>query len=138
MSAIKRKRVNLDYNDKLDVFNSLKLKSKTRNELATQYGCDLSTIVCIVQNETKIRNIAIDNGNTSKKRQRAGNYEQIDGAVAVWFRQMRSNNAVISGLIIMEKAKQFAVLLQIAEFDANGGWLSRWKTKHNIISQNTR
>ena len=65
-----------------------------------EYGCDLSTVVRIVQQEKKIRSIALENGNTSKKRLRKGNYEELEQTVTIWFQQLRAKDAITSGLRI--------------------------------------
>uniref|UniRef100_A0A914XFN0 HTH CENPB-type domain-containing protein n=1 Tax=Plectus sambesii TaxID=2011161 RepID=A0A914XFN0_9BILA len=132
MSAQKRKHTSLNIDQKIDILNALQSKVKTRKDLSVQYGCGLSTIVHIVQEETKIRNVALENGNTSRKRLRKGNYEEVDEAVTVWFHQMRAKNAVISGLMIQEEAKKFAQKLDIPDFEPSNGWLGRWKTKENV------
>lgn len=135
MSAPKRKPVCLTIEQKLEILNSLQLKTMKRNELAEKYKCDYSTIVRIVQQEHKIRSVALENGNTSRKRFRKGNYEELDQAVAIWFRQMRAKNAIISSPMIMEEAKKFAVKLEIPDFEPSNGWLGRWKAKENISFQ---
>ena len=45
---------------------------------------------------------------------------------------MRAKNAVLSGPLVLEKAAQFAVSLGVDNFSASGGWLERFKLRHNI------
>uniref|UniRef100_A0A914W2W7 HTH CENPB-type domain-containing protein n=1 Tax=Plectus sambesii TaxID=2011161 RepID=A0A914W2W7_9BILA len=132
MSMLKRKLTTLSIEQKIEILDALQSKTKTRKELSVNYGCDLSTIVRIVQQETKIRGIALKNGNTGRKRLRKGNYDELDQAVAVWFRQLRAKNAIVSGLMIQEEAKKFAQKLDLPDFEPSNGWLGRWKTKENV------
>uniref|UniRef100_A0A914X581 HTH CENPB-type domain-containing protein n=1 Tax=Plectus sambesii TaxID=2011161 RepID=A0A914X581_9BILA len=132
MSTLKRKLKSLSIDQKLEILDALQSQVKTRKELSVEYGCNLSTIARIVQHEQKIRTIALENGNTARKRLRKGNYEELDQAVAVWFRQMRAENAIINGPMILEVAKQFAQKLELSDFKPSNGWLGRWKAKENV------
>ena len=44
----------------------------------------------------------------------------------------RSNNIPVSGLVLQEKATDFAKTLGIADFKASNGWIDRWKTRNNV------
>ena len=59
--------------------------------------------------------MALENGNTSRKRMYKGNenYDEIDQAVLVRFKQMRAEDAVISDPMIMKKSKEFSKLFRI-------------------------
>uniref|UniRef100_A0A914VX02 HTH CENPB-type domain-containing protein n=1 Tax=Plectus sambesii TaxID=2011161 RepID=A0A914VX02_9BILA len=132
MSASKRKLTTLNIDQKFEILNALQSKAKTRKELSVEYGCDLSTIARVVQQELKIGNIVLENGNTSRKRLRKGNYEELDQAVNIWFWQMRAKDAIISGPMIQEEAKKFAEKLDIPDFEPSNSWLWWWKMKENI------
>lgn len=55
----KRKFINLNFDQRLKVIDV-----KIRKEVAKQYGCNLSTIACIMQQEEKIKGMAQENKNT--------------------------------------------------------------------------
>jgi hypothetical protein len=132
MSAPKRKLTSLSIDQKIEILDALQSKTKTRNEMSVNYGISMATITRIVQQEAKIRSIALENGNTARKRLRKGNYDELDQAVSVWFHQMRAKNAVISGLMIQEEAKKFAQKMDLPDFEPSNGWLGRWKAKENV------
>lgn len=111
------------------------LKNESRKEVARKYQCDLSTISRILKNEEKIRKVAITGVNTERKRLRKSSFEEIDKAMILWFREMRSKNAVISGPMIKEQAKKFSQALSINNFEPTNGWICRWKSRHNINFQ---
>ena len=45
----------------------------------------------------------------------------------------REQNVPIGGYIIRKKALDFAKELNITDFKASGGWLDRWKNRHNVV-----
>ncbi|KAH7963812.1 hypothetical protein HPB52_023135 [Rhipicephalus sanguineus] len=71
----------------------------------------------------------------SRKRLRLGDYQQIDSAVLTWFKDVRAQNVPMSGLKIQEKARQFAAILDIADFEASSGWLHRFHQQNAITWQ---
>lgn len=130
--STKKQLKTLSFEQKIELVNSWESKSKTRKELSVQYGCDLSTITRIIGQKEKIKEIALKNGNVSRKRLRNGPYHEINEAVAVWFRQMRAKDVRISGKMIEEVARQFAHQLGYHNFEPSKGWLQRWKDKENV------
>jgi len=44
----------------------------------------------------------------------------------------------LSGPIIQEKAKEFANLFEINDFNASSGWLTNFKNRNNLHSYNKR
>ncbi len=85
MSAPKRKLTSLSTDQKIEILDALQSKTKTRKEVSVNYGIGMATITRIVQHEAKIRSIALENGNTARKRLRMGNYDELDQPVSVWF-----------------------------------------------------
>ena len=77
---------------------------------------------------------AYESGEINPKRQkmkRAEN-EDLDKAVYTWFHNTRANNVPVSGVVLKEKALQFAKSLHLDNFRASDGWLDRWKCRHNV------
>jgi hypothetical protein len=76
---------------------------------------------------------------TEIKRNRTAKYPQLKSALYEW--QLRYENiAIITDVILIEKAKQFAQKLKISEneFSFSMGWVSRFKTRHGIKLHNTQ
>jgi hypothetical protein len=139
MSVQKRNNC-LNIAQKIEILNCLANKTKTRKQLAAQFGVYSSTIGRIVRMKDELTNVAHSSGNTTRKRLRNGKYEAVDRAVATWFRQMRENNnhTDVSGRMLMDEAKRIAQMLDIREFTPNNGWLSRWKARENVKFKRTQ
>ena len=56
---------------------------------------------------------------------RGGNFEKVDRAIYTWFISKRSQKIPIDGVIIKEKALEFAKALAETEFKASDCWLSK-------------
>ncbi len=90
------------------------LKTKKRNDVAKEFGCNPTTIGRIIKGEAKIRKIAARNGNLKTMRKRKSSYGDLNAAVSKWFCEQRAKAVPISGPLIIEKA---AVLAQLMEID---------------------
>lgn len=123
-------RKDLSIEQKLEILESL--KSKKPKDVANDFKVGYSTVRKIKQHEEEIRKIALSNGNLDRKRKRESPNEEIGDALIAWFHQMRSENAVINGPLMLEKAKQLAANLGHEEFEPSNGWLERLKVRHNI------
>ena len=64
------------------------------------------------------------------KSTRCGSYDQIGKAVFYWFIGERSQKVPIDGIMLKEKALEFAKTLGIKEFKASDCWLSKWKKRY--------
>ena len=60
-------------------------------------------------------------------------YEQVDKAVFKWFSLQRSQNVLIDGPILKEKALQLAKSVNFPTFKASDGWLGGKKGEKNNI-----
>ena len=67
----------------------------------------------------------------ARKPMRKAKHEDLEAALLVWFKQARSQNAPISGPLLMEKADAFAIQIG-TEFTANPGRLERFKKRNGI------
>ena len=56
----------------------------------------------------------------------------IDEQLVRWVTLMRENKVPISSDVIQEKALAFAAEKGITDFCVSGGWLSQFKTRHNL------
>ena len=71
-----------------------------------------------------------------KKRSRPSNYEDVDAALLMWFKQKRDAGLCLDGEILRTKATEFATMLGLEKMDENGitlSWINRWKSRHGIL-----
>ena len=67
----------------------------------------------------------------SRKRNRSGPFEAVEKTLSRWFENTREGGAAISANMVMEKAKQFAIQLNV-DFTPSAGWLYRWQMREGI------
>ena len=73
--------------------------------------------------------------NPKRQKMKRAESEDLDKAVYTWFHNTRANNVPASGVVLKEKALQFAKSLYLDDFRASDGWLDRWKSRHNVTSR---
>lgn len=76
---------------------------------------------------TRVSNSA----NLQRKRQRKGVHTKVEEALFNWFNQQRTKNALLSSDVLLNKAKEFAILLK-DDFDPVQSWLWRWRQRYGI------
>ena len=103
---------------------------KHNNDVAAKYGVPKNTLSTWVKNKHKLITSLEKKGmSSSRKSTRCGSYDQIDKAVFHWFVGKRSQKVPIDGIILKEKALEFAKTLGIKEFKASDCWLNKWKKR---------
>ena len=70
--------------------------------------------------------------NSSRKKLKKSDNKDLDEAVFTWFKNVRSNNIPVNGIIIKEKGLRLAKSLELKDFRASDGWLDKWKQRHNV------
>lgn len=127
MSSTKRKRLSLS--DKLKVLQCLD-SGQRQVDVAKEYGIAPSTLSMIVKQKSKLEGETLFN--PTRKRLSMGHFKAVDDAVAVWLRDLRSQNIPVSGPMIQCKAKEFPLLLDVRGFEASSGWLTRFRNVHMV------
>ena len=56
----------------------------------------------------------------------------VDEAVFTSFKNARSNNILVNGIIVKEKALNQAKNLELPDFQVSDGWLDKWKQRRNV------
>ena len=70
--------------------------------------------------------------NSSRKKLKKSDNKDLDETVFTLFKNARSNNIPVNGIIIREKALRLAKILELIDFWAPDGWLDKWKQGHNV------
>ena len=132
MSHLKSKRKALSVEEKILLLDMAKDKSNKLSDILERFSIGRSTFYKIQASEASLRSAVAANRNLSLKRNKVSTYSDLNEAVTRWFHQVRANNGIVNGPMVMEKAKQLAELMEI-NFEPSNGWLMRWKEKENVV-----
>ncbi|CAH8477968.1 unnamed protein product [Dicrocoelium dendriticum] len=69
---------------------------------------------------------------TSQKRKSEGKDPDVDEALNDWFAFVTGRAVRVSGPMLKYKAEELAKMLGHEDFIATDGWLSRWKSRHDV------
>ncbi|KAK0065148.1 tigger transposable element-derived protein 4 [Biomphalaria pfeifferi] len=107
----------------------------TQRQLVEITGLPKTTVARLMKQENQLReNWARCQGRlgTSQKRKREGKDPDVEEALAGWFAMVTGQGLRVSGPLLKCKAEEIARNLGHDSFKATEGWLSRWKTRHEI------
>ena len=129
MVSIKRKLNNKPIGVKCKALKDLE-KGMTNKDVAAKYGVPKNTLSIWVKNKHKLTtSLEKKEMSSSRKSTRCGSYDQTDKAVFHWF-VGKHQKVPIDGIILKEKALEFAKTLGIKEFKASDCWLSKRKKRY--------
>ncbi|GFS79164.1 tigger transposable element-derived protein 4 [Nephila pilipes] len=98
-------------------------KGVKKKDIALKFDIPPNSLSTIIKNRDKLQNY--DSSNSHSKRLKTCVYEDVDEAVLKWIHTMRDKNVPISGLIVIEKALQFAKALGYDQFLGSNGWFRK-------------
>ena len=127
------KRVNISITEKYNALQKIEVGKSTKKSVAVEYGVKKNTISTWITNKRKISE-AYESGqlNSSRKKLKKSDNKELDEAVFNWFKNARSNNIPVNGIIIKEKALSLAKSLELTDFRASDEWLDKLKQRHNV------
>jgi len=99
--------------------------------LAKEFGIPESTLSRILAKKEELKDAAAVSGHS--KRQKSCEYPDVDKSLLERFKQVRDRNVSVNGLMLQEKAKDFATKLKIQSFAASNDWLEGFKQRHHIL-----
>jgi len=91
--------------------------SKTYEEIGNKFGIGKSTVGDILGDKAKW--LAITESSGATKRDRGGEWPQLEEALAIWIDNANRANNTITGSIICQKALDYARRLEIIGFPAS-------------------
>nr|XP_006006176.1 PREDICTED: tigger transposable element-derived protein 4-like [Latimeria chalumnae] len=127
------KRNELSLADRVKVLEALERPKASLSTVAKLFGISKSQAGRISQNKQKILEEWRLNVNPHRKRKRKGKDNEVEEALLLWFQQALAKGARLSGPMLKMKAKELATDLGHEGFQPTDGWLSRWKTRQNIV-----
>ena len=111
----KKKHHEVTLKVKYEVLKELE-NGRPNKDVANQFSIPVSTLATWKQNKEKIFEAFQNSPKT-------GTYEKLNEALMKWFISMCGNNIPINGLILLEKAQEFAKAFNYSNFTAPNGWL---------------
>lgn len=131
--AMSRKRKALSFKEKLDILRKVDEDPKRkRTELAKELGLATSTLSTIVgQRDSIMKNVLSFNVNA--RQAKTAQHVKLEEALLTWFKEVTAAGVNIDGKVLREKADEIALALRIDGFQASGGWLHRFKTRHGLV-----
>ena len=103
-------------------------------QLAREYGISDSTVSDMLKKSDYWLSVDTTLPNANRFHEQTSYYPQIEEAMSIWVNQQISRDLILSGPIIQEKAKEFAIIFDINDFSASGGWLNNFKRRNNLHS----
>ncbi|XP_042866774.1 tigger transposable element-derived protein 4-like isoform X1 [Penaeus japonicus] len=127
------KRGALSLETKVEIIRRIQSGEK-QVDLAMEYNVGRSTLSFIMKHAEKFLGVW-KNGkfHPDSKRLRGAQREDVEEALYEWYKQALQMHVTITGPILCQKAKDFAVKLGYKEFKATHGWLDRFKHRKNIV-----
>ena len=94
-----------------------------------------SILNSIIAKKDKIRQQTEKCCNTCKKRKtgKESTFAELETLLFTWYKQALVSNIRIDGTTLREEAKIIAAQLNIDNFSASNGWVSRFKDWHGLV-----
>jgi len=129
-------RKDLTLKNKIVILDEIKRQPSNTSfrDLAEIINVPKTTISRLLKNEKQLRDEWMSHKEKpgTSKRKREGKDPDVEEALDQWFSAVTQRGVSISGLILKAKAEELAKKFDHCDFVATDGWLSRWKTRHNI------
>lgn len=135
--SAKMPRQDLTLAEKIDFLDTIKQQPKNTSQrrLVEITGLAKTTISRLTKEENELREEWAHCGErrgTQRKRKREGKDPDVDAALNEWFGIVTGRAVRVSGPMLKSKAENLAKKLGHDNFKATDGWLSRWKSRHEI------
>ena len=130
----KRKNISIDVKNEII---QLKSQGLTVNDLCEKFGFSQSTISTIIKQEKAKKvteEIESRQFGLAKNKMRKLDFPKIDEAMKKWFEKvLNTKNATDDGPAMRRQAEKFSTMLNLNDFKASDGWLTKYKHRHNIV-----
>lgn len=132
MPPPEKKRKTISLATKVDILQAVERGDK-KGDIAKKFEVQPSTLSTILNQKEKVMEEWSRSGSASQRKKIRGvTYDDIDQALFQWFTQHRACGVPISGPLMLEKAREFAVEFGHTNFKASTGFLDSFKARHGI------
>ncbi|UYV82375.1 hypothetical protein LAZ67_21001863 [Cordylochernes scorpioides] len=122
----------LTYVEKMKIIEEIE-QGKSHSQVSRGRNIPRSTISTIFKNKFTIKSAFLkSNFSSTLKRDRDGEFPEIEEALFRWIRQANAMKLAINGNILKEKAILLALKMGQDNFEASNGWLEKFKARRNI------
>ncbi|KAH8031756.1 hypothetical protein HPB51_020827 [Rhipicephalus microplus] len=126
-----KKRTQFSLSEEVDIVRHP--EDKMHAVVARELGVARSTTALILKDKDKVMKCEDQSQLApSRKQPRLGDFQLIDPAVLTWFKDVRAQNVPLPGPLIQEKAREFAAILIVTDFEAYSGWHHRFRQQNAI------
>lgn len=106
-----------------------------QKDICAKFGIKQSTLSTYISKTEKIKE-QFSNLDCllKKKRLRKTNFDDVDAALLIWFKQKRHAGISLNGELLKLKATEFATACghEVGEQGITMSWINRWKYRHGI------
>ena len=105
------------------------------DHISEKYGTTVSLtfVTTLRKNEDKIRASSLTLYKAKHKRLQPGNVRNLEGPLKEWFLRLEGSRAVITDEVLMEKARQIGVSVQLPpHFKYSPSWLLKFKQQLGV------
>lgn len=132
ISAMSRKRKALSFKDKLEILKKVDEEPKKRRiDMAKELGLPLSTLSTIVGQRDQIMQ-NVQRFGVNSKEAKSAHHVKVEEVLLTWFKEVTAAGVNVDGKVLREKAVDIALTLGVEDFQASGGWIHRFKARHNL------
>nr|XP_042897002.1 tigger transposable element-derived protein 4-like [Parasteatoda tepidariorum] len=126
-----RKRKSISVKENIEILKEFDkgLPGRSKADLAKMMGIPVSILKTIIHDRLKIEEHAkVCRSSSSKKmRVQEGKFPEKEKILLQFFNQCRASNIPVSGPMLMEKAKEIAIKLNLTDSGFTAGWLQKFK-----------
>ncbi|GFT12716.1 tigger transposable element-derived protein 4 [Trichonephila clavipes] len=106
----------------------------SQRQLAEKFSCGKTQISNILKNKgSLLKEWKENNGRKGWKRKRKSAFENVNVLVLEFYKRAVQEGMPVSGIILQEKAREYAEALNLPVFKASNGWLDSFKRRHSIV-----
>lgn len=126
-----KKRPRLSLQQKLEILGFIDAGNPL-SKAAEHFGYTLSTMNQIWRCRKEIKRTCQTGVNLKRKLVRDSPYQQLEVPLIEWCKKMKEEGAFINGPMVQDEALKIADRLEMKQFTASNGWLSRFLARNDI------